>query len=443
MGSMSHCFMPLVTPAAGGSSSAAAPEVSAPEVSAPAEVEPENVVPEDTYLDLTGPDEVVATQSGKSKRKRLGKRVIPFAEVRIGSPSLYWYGEEDLAGLRPTYADKSPLLSCLLIRLDIQAMSFSVPGIKGLSPWCNAAATVTSAGRIGVTLTSDVAWHNIGYVSSMELYQKLLLDVVFLPPRWLTAVPLAFSLPSEVRDYENCLRSSSGAGERLSWLLNEKDLEDSPPRLKSLIGGGGDEGGGAETRSCVDDSKAAVLKWELDYLLTSERDRLTSEVYTLHIAFQDFKEKAIDSAGRAGTRIPGVSKAVWVTPWAWCQWISVCMEGQWRRVCMHGVAGTPLSAVEAYNPEAARTSYFDAVRALEDVNFPLVNCLKSKNNYIDAGWNESPRLFILDGPLETSWKCSLQPCLEQLSVPSIFLDDKACWGDFFDLALLNVILVLK
>ncbi|GKG11471.1 hypothetical protein Tco_0342871, partial [Tanacetum coccineum] len=51
----------------------------------------------------------------------------------------------------------------------------------------------------------------------------------------------------------------------------------------------------------------------------------------------------------------------------------------------HGVAGTPLFAVEAYNPEAARTSYFDAVRALEDVDFPLVNFLKSKK---DAGMDE-------------------------------------------------------
>ncbi|GJY92030.1 hypothetical protein Tco_0507812, partial [Tanacetum coccineum] len=57
----------------GGSSSAAAPEVSALEVSASAEVEPKNVVSEDTYLDLIGPDKVVMTQSGKSKRKRLGK----------------------------------------------------------------------------------------------------------------------------------------------------------------------------------------------------------------------------------------------------------------------------------------------------------------------------------------------------------------------------------
>ncbi|GKG48923.1 hypothetical protein Tco_0513070, partial [Tanacetum coccineum] len=51
----------------------------------------------------------------------------------------------------------------------------------------------------------------------------------------------------------------------------------------------------------------------------------------------------------------------------------------------HGVAGSQLFAVEAYNPEAARTSYFDAVRALEDVDFPLVNLLKSKK---DAGMDE-------------------------------------------------------
>ncbi|GKB03703.1 hypothetical protein Tco_0831846 [Tanacetum coccineum] len=68
-----------------GSSSAAAPEVSAP-----AEVEPENVVPEDTYLDLTGPDEVVATQSGKSKRKRLGEQsdTLLAKQLRKDHPSL-------------------------------------------------------------------------------------------------------------------------------------------------------------------------------------------------------------------------------------------------------------------------------------------------------------------------------------------------------------------
>ncbi|GKG55755.1 hypothetical protein Tco_0574649, partial [Tanacetum coccineum] len=89
----------LVTPAAGGSSSAAAPEVSASEVSAPAEVEPENVVLEDTYLDLTEPDadmaaarpeEVATTQSGKSKRKRLVKQndTLPAKQLRKDHPSL-------------------------------------------------------------------------------------------------------------------------------------------------------------------------------------------------------------------------------------------------------------------------------------------------------------------------------------------------------------------
>ncbi|GJZ10457.1 hypothetical protein Tco_0545216 [Tanacetum coccineum] len=37
----------------------------------------------------------------------------------------------------------------------------------------------------------------------------------------------------------------------------------------------------------------------------------------------------------------------------------------------HGVAGTSLSAVMAYNPETAEGDYLDAVRALEEADFPL------------------------------------------------------------------------
>ncbi|GKF16215.1 hypothetical protein Tco_0061133, partial [Tanacetum coccineum] len=92
----------------------------------------------------------------------------------------------------------------------------------------------------------------------------------------------------------------------------------------------------------------------------------------------------------------------------------------------HRVAGTQLSAVEAYIPEAARTSYFDAVRALEDVDFPLVNLLKSKK---DAGIDEVLDCFILDEPLADLPKAThLQPCLEQLSVPIHHSDDKAIVG---------------
>ncbi|GJU44536.1 hypothetical protein Tco_1201802 [Tanacetum coccineum] len=42
----------------------------------------------------------------------------------------------------------------------------------------------------------------------------------------------------------------------------------------------------------------------------------------------------------------------------------------------HGVAGRSISMVDAYNPEAARASYVDAVKALEDASFPLVDLLK-------------------------------------------------------------------
>ncbi|GJU00674.1 hypothetical protein Tco_1111012 [Tanacetum coccineum] len=136
--STSHYFMSMVTPAAGGSSSAAAPEVSHP-----AEVEPENVVPEDTYLDLTEPDEVVTTQSGNSKRKRLVKQsdTLPAKRLRKDHPSLATgTGGKTLAGLRQ-----------LMPTSSLVARSADVPVYI-------VAATVTSAREnVGVTPMSNVA----------------------------------------------------------------------------------------------------------------------------------------------------------------------------------------------------------------------------------------------------------------------------------------------
>ncbi|GJY46309.1 hypothetical protein Tco_0435372 [Tanacetum coccineum] len=54
----------------------------------------------------------------------------------------------------------------------------------------------------------------------------------------------------------------------------------------------------------------------------------------------------------------------------------------------HGVAGTPLSAVVAYNPKTAESNYLDAVRALEEADFPLVHLLKSKK---DSGMDEAAK----------------------------------------------------
>ncbi|GJZ49387.1 hypothetical protein Tco_0603577 [Tanacetum coccineum] len=103
----------------------------------------------------------------------------------------------------------------------------------------------------------------------------------------------------------------------------------------------------------------------------------------------------------------------------------------------HGVAGTPLSAVMAYNPETAEGDYLDAVRALEEADFPLVRLLKSKK---DSGMDEVLDCFLLDGPLEDLPEATrLQPCLEQLSVPIYHADVNAVVGETsLSFALLNV-----
>ncbi|GJT92174.1 retrovirus-related pol polyprotein from transposon TNT 1-94 [Tanacetum coccineum] len=160
-------------------------------------------------------------------------------------------------------------------------------------------------------------------------------------------------------------------------------------------------------------------------------------VSTLHIAFQDFKEKAEAQQEEqaqvlynrvaeleahvmdVSSRLEGELYPTYLTTLAGRR----CMQEGLEAGYEHEVAETQLSMVEAYNPEAARTSYFDAVRALEDVDFPIVNLLKSKK---DARMDEVLDCFILDGPLADLPEAAyLQPCLEQLSVPIHHSDDKA------------------
>ncbi|GKD38880.1 hypothetical protein Tco_1259087 [Tanacetum coccineum] len=87
-----------------------------------------------------------------------------------------------------------------------------------------------------------------------------------------------------------------------------------------------------------------------------------------------------------------------------------------------GLPGRSLSAVDAYNPEAAKANYIDAVKSLEDVDFPLVNLLKSKK---DAGMDEVLDCFLLDGPAaDLPEAVQLQPCHEQLTVPIHHASDK-------------------
>ncbi|GKD05301.1 hypothetical protein Tco_1180275 [Tanacetum coccineum] len=509
--STSHCFMPLVTPATGGSSSAAAPEVSAP-----AEVEPENAVPEDTYLDLTEPDadlaatrpeEVATTQPGKYKRKRLVKQsdTLPAKQLRKDHPSLATgTGGKTLAGLRQLMST-SPLVLRPSFQADIQGHVAVQSARTADIPVYTAAATVTSAREnVGVTPTLDIAgssqletsegsddsFYELPALNAAEA--KRCMDYEQLYTEFNVGAARQICLESEVRSrakHELELKEKlKGRYDARGRLLEEKDLE--ILRLKSLLAERAERAETAEDtdislldshathlKSALDDSQAACAEsGSLITSLTSDRDRLTSE---------DFKEKAeaqqeeqaqvlynrvakleahvMDISGR----LEGELYPAYLTTLAGRRWfltygiqlavlkcfksseyqgilghalgraVDFCIQEGLEAGYKNGVARTPLSVVEAYNPEAARTSYLDAVRALEDVDFPLVNLLKSKK---DAEMDEVLDCFILDGPLaDLPEAAHLQPCLEQLSVPIHHSDDKAIVGETsLSFALLNV-----
>ncbi|GJU92166.1 hypothetical protein Tco_1304589 [Tanacetum coccineum] len=432
--STSHCFMSLVTPAAGGSSSAAAPEVSAP-----TEVKPENVVPKDTYLDLTGPDEVA------------DKQLMPT------SPLV----------LRPSF--QADIQAHVVVQsMDYEQLytEFNVGAARQIC----LESEVRSRAEHELELKEKLKGK---YDARGRLLEEKDLEILRLKSLLVEEAERAET--AEVVRLRGQVSALTGEVSALKSTIAQKDTDISLLDSRATY-----------LKSALDDSKAACAEaGSLITSLTSERDRLTSEVSTLHTAFQDFKEKAeaqqeeqaqvlynrvaeleahlMDVSGR----LEGEFYPAYMTTLAGRRWFLThgiqlavlkclkCPEYQGilghalGRVMdfgiqegleagyEHGVSGTPLSAVEAYNPEAARTNYLDAVRALEDVDFPLVNLLKSKK---DAGMDEVLDCFILDGPLaDLPEAAHLQPCLEQLSVPIHHSDDKAIVGETsLSFALLNV-----
>ncbi|GKE00528.1 hypothetical protein Tco_1388511, partial [Tanacetum coccineum] len=102
-------------------------------------------------------------------------------------------------------------------------------------------------------------------------------------------------------------------------------------------------------KSALDDSQAACAEsGSLITSLTSERDRLTSEVSTLHTAFQDFKEK-VETQQEEQAQYQGILGH------ALGHAVDLGIQEGLEAGYGHGVAETQLSTVEAYNPEAART----------------------------------------------------------------------------------------
>ncbi|GJY23976.1 hypothetical protein Tco_0397634, partial [Tanacetum coccineum] len=219
--------------------------------------------------------------------------------------------------------------------------------------------------------------------------------------------------------------------------------------------------------------------------LTSEWFKLISEVSSLHVGFQDFKKKmevqqeeqaqelynrvaeleahVMDVSGR----LEGEFYPTYLTTLAGRWWLLAhgvqlallkCLKSSEYQGILghalgravdfgmqagleagheHGSAGRSLSVVDAYNPEVAKANYIDAVKALEDVDFPLVNLLKSKK---DAGMDEVLNCFLLDRPaVDFPEAVHLQPCLEQLTIPIHHVGDKTIVGETsLSFALMNV-----
>ncbi|GJQ94046.1 hypothetical protein Tco_0005185 [Tanacetum coccineum] len=247
------------------------------------------------------------------------------------------------------------------------------------------------------------------------------------------------------------LREKDAEIARLKSLVKEKDTEsakvlhlrDQKDTDISLL-----DSRASYLKSALDDSQAACGEARnLISSLSSERDGLASEVSTLHSAFCDFKEKmeaqqeeqaqelynhvaeleahVMDVSGRLeGEFYPAYLTALAGRRWLLTHGMELAMVTVfvslrvprnfgssfsrawiWMQEGLaagheHGIAGTPLSAVVAYNPETA------------------------ENNYLDASLPEATHL---------------QPCLEQLFVPIYHADLNAVAGETsLSFALLNV-----
>ncbi|GKE49261.1 hypothetical protein Tco_1480519 [Tanacetum coccineum] len=443
--STSHCFMPLVAPAAGVGSSAAAPEVSAP-----AEVEPENVIPEETYLDLMGPDEVVAMQPGKSKRKRLGKQsdTLPAKQLRKDHPSFATgTGGKTLAGLRQLIPT-SPLVSRPSFQADIQAHVVHSARIMDVLVYTAVAIVTFARENVGVTPTSDVAGSSQLETSEGSddfFYELPALNSAeakhWYVPRWNITNDSLFDdvqrggarqicLESKVRsrvEHELELKEKlKGKYDARGRLLEEKDLE--ILRLKSLLAEEAEKAETAEVvrlrdqvsalttevsalkstitqkdtdislldsratylKSALDDSQAACAEaGSLITSLTSERDRLTSEDFKEKVEAQQ-EEQAQVLYNRiaeleayvmdVSDRFEGEFYPAYLTTLAGRRWflmhgIQLAMLKCLKYPEYQGIRGHALGrAVDFGMHEGLEAG------ALEDVDFPLVNLLKSKKD---------------------------------------------------------------
>ncbi|GJR00629.1 hypothetical protein Tco_0523613, partial [Tanacetum coccineum] len=491
--STKHCFMPLVIPAAGGSSSATAEEVPAP-----TEGGQEDVAVEDANLELTDLDEqiqeeeVVKEQPEKVKRKRLvnsSTLVIPVTTTAVATTSTRAAVTSKAATDR-WYVPKwnitndsllDDAFSCRTLVEGIAPPAF-FSGLRTMD--CDQLYTEFNVGAARrICLGSEVrarAEHELElkeklkakYAACGKLLEEKDLEIVRLKSQLAKKKAKAVEAV-RLRDQVSSLSEEKSAltaeVSALKVTITQKDHD------ISLL-----DSRATHLSFTLDDAKAACTEAGIKITsLMSERDRLTSEVSSLHAGFQDFKEKieaqqeeqAQELYNRVGKleahvmdvsgRLEGGFYPAYLTTLAGRRWLLThgvqlalikCLKSPEYQGIMghalgwavdfgmqeglaagheHGTAGRDLFAVEAYNSEAAKEHYVSAMEALEGIGFPLVDLLRSKK---DTGMDEVLDCFLLDGPL-----AGLPKALEQLTVPIHHTGDKTVVRETsLSFALMNV-----
>ncbi|GJY11470.1 hypothetical protein Tco_0379655 [Tanacetum coccineum] len=387
--SIKHCFVSLDAPAANNINKRAFRN------------------PTDPECDVTLAEKDVAQrQPEKAKRKKLLKRSdpLPAKRLRIDHPACFWTGGgKSLASLRQSLPESS---------LSLGASSpADIPTHITVSSSCAADAPVYT--------TADIVTSSRG--KTLDVYVGAARQICLgseVRSRAEHELELKEKLRGKYDAWGVLLREKDAEIARLKSLLQEKETESAEvPRLRDQVSAlAADKSllsaevsvlknvvSQKDTDIALLDSRASYLKSALDdsqaacdearsliSSLSSERDGLASEVSTLHSAFRDFKEKmeaqqeeaqelynrvadleahVMDVSGRLeGEFYPAYLTALAGRRWlltygmelAMVKSVDYGMQEGLAAGHEHGIAGTPLSAVVAYNPETAKNNYFDA-----------------------------------------------------------------------------------
>ncbi|GJT18760.1 hypothetical protein Tco_0877466 [Tanacetum coccineum] len=500
-----HCFMPLVIPVAGGSSS-----VAATEIPALTERGQEGVAEENAYLELANPDE------GTAMVRQSDEEIMPAGSCLLA--------REQSATPFVAPPQESESFMDLSTQASLQIHT-TVGSSSTLSAPVDTAATTTTSTKAKLAVDVNLDLAGPSQLEESEESDDSFYDLATLDPseakRWHVprwnitndsllddgfscrtqvdrVAPFAFFSVVRSMDCDQlytefnvgaarqiCLglevRSSAKHELELKEKLNAKyaargkllEKKDSEIiRLKSQLSEKEAEAAKVSalkvtiTQKDHDisllDSRATHLESALNDAqvacteagtkitsLASECDRLASEVSSLRVGFKVFKEKMeIQQEEQAQELYNHVAELEAHVMDVSGQYQGILGHALVRAVDFgmqegsnvgheHGVAGRSLFAIDAYNPKVASADYVNAVKALEDAHFPLVDLFKSKK---DVGMDEVLNCFLLDGPLvELSKAASLQSCIEKLSIPIHHAGDKTAIRETsLSFALMNV-----